>query len=76
MNVPRSDVGVGVLNGIMYAVGGHNGAVDFNFVEAYNPSTNTWTLLSNMNKLRSYPGNLIYKKLQIFKKIKFKKCFM
>src|SRR5579863_2703346 len=33
----------GVVNGILYAVGGSNGAVMFNAVEAYDPSTDSWT---------------------------------
>lgn len=53
----RCGVGIGVLNGVMYAIGGFNEDLDLKCVEAYYPSSNTWALLSNMNFCRSGPGN-------------------
>jgi len=52
----RMDVGVGVLDGIIYAVGGNDGYTDLNSVEAYSPSTNAWTLVASMHKKRRKPG--------------------
>jgi N-acetylneuraminic acid mutarotase len=54
MPTPRADLGVGVANGILYAVGGNN--LD-NFsgmatVEAYDPSTDTWTSKTSMPTAR------------------------
>ncbi len=41
MPTPRASFGVGVINGVLYAVGGwQSGPVGA--VEAYNPATNTW----------------------------------
>ncbi len=48
MPSPRVDLGVGVINGILYAVGGAccnpgHGSRVLGTVEAYDPSTNSWT---------------------------------
>jgi N-acetylneuraminic acid mutarotase len=50
MPTARNRFGAGVVNGILYAVGGenlgtHNG---LNVVEAYNPTTNTWATMAPM----------------------------
>jgi hypothetical protein len=37
-------LGAGVVNGILYAVGGAQGGGDLNTLEAYDPTTDTWTL--------------------------------
>jgi len=42
MPTARSALAVGVVNGILYAIGGQNGAGVLNTNEAYNPATNTW----------------------------------
>lgn len=48
MPTPRSMLGVGVVNGIIYAVGGASGAQQYRIVEAYNPATDSWTKKSDM----------------------------
>lgn len=57
MPTPRIGVRVGVANGIVYAVGGHNGApgsyVATATVEAYDPVTDTWTTMAPMPERRS-----------------------
>lgn len=58
LNECHCDAGVGVLNGVIYVVGGSNGHNNLNSVEAYNQSSNTWTLVSKMHKIRRYVGNL------------------
>ncbi|KAI0980367.1 hypothetical protein GJ496_011875 [Pomphorhynchus laevis] len=40
----RCGVGVGVLNNILYAVGGHDGVHYLNTVERYDAKTNIWSL--------------------------------
>jgi len=55
MRVPRSAIGVGVLNGVLYAVGGHNGIM-LRGVEAYSPSTGVWTSIPDMHYRRSNAG--------------------
>ncbi len=47
----RSGLGVSVVNGLLYAVGGHNTSVvgqAFATVEAYEPTTNAWTTKAPM----------------------------
>jgi len=66
MPTQRQELGVGVINGILYAVGGlHDcnctvngrpGIFAVNTVEAYNPSTNTWTTKSSMPSPRRQLG--------------------
>jgi N-acetylneuraminic acid mutarotase len=43
MPTARAFVGVGVINGIVYAAGGRSSIGYVNTLEAYDPSTNTWT---------------------------------
>ena len=38
--IPRSGAGVGVLNGLLYSVGGHDGPLVRKSVECFNPDTN------------------------------------
>ena len=52
----RSSVGVGVLDGLLYAVGGYNGQTTVNTVERYNPRTEEWTMISEMTAARSMLG--------------------
>lgn len=49
MSASRDQLAVGVVNGILYAIGGENGGVFTNKVEAYNPMTDTWTNVSPLN---------------------------
>ena len=53
MQMRRSNFGVGVVNGILYAMGGNdnNRGVDAT-LEAYNPATNTWTTKAPMPTAR------------------------
>lgn len=52
----RSSVGVGVLDGLLYAVGGYNGQTTVNTVERYHPRTEEWTMISEMTTARSMLG--------------------
>ena len=49
----RGGVGVAALNGYLYAVGGNDGTTSLLTVERYNPHTNKWTLVANMNRRRA-----------------------
>ncbi len=53
-NVARS--GVGVCNGILYAVGGHDGPLVRNSVDAYNPEKNIWYPVADMACCRRNAG--------------------
>jgi len=66
MSVNRNGFGIGVLDGVMYAIGGINGTVVHKSVEIYRPSTGVWTPIANMHLSRHDPGSCL-------KKIRFKK---
>lgn len=57
MNLSRCFFGIGVLNGVMYVVGGCDGYQDHSSIEAYNPSSDTWTYVCDMPTVRKNPGN-------------------
>jgi len=49
MPTPRADLGLGVINGVLYAVGGNNGDnAGLTTVEAYDPASDTWTTKASM----------------------------
>lgn len=52
MTTARSTVGVAVLNGRLYAVGGRDGLSCLNSMECYDPHTNKWTATCPMLKRR------------------------
>ena len=52
MTTARSTVGVAVLNGRLYAVGGRDGSACLSSVECYDPHTNKWTVTCPMIKRR------------------------
>ena len=56
MSARRSGAGVGVLNGVLYSVGGHDGPLVRKSVECYNPDRNEWTTVSEMNFQRRNAG--------------------
>ena len=56
MHLKRSGAGVGVLNGILYAVGGHDGPSIRKSVEAYDSTTNLWKYVAEMNICRRNAG--------------------
>ncbi|KAM3831748.1 kelch-like protein 2 isoform 2-T2 [Vipera latastei] len=67
MNTRRSSVGVGVIGGMLYAVGGYDGASRqcLSTVECYNYNTNQWAYVADMSTRRSGAGvgvlnNLLY----------------
>ncbi|TNN42452.1 Kelch-like protein 18 [Liparis tanakae] len=52
MRTARSRVGVAVINGLLYAIGGYDGQSRLSTVEVYNPETDSWTRVSSMNSQR------------------------
>ncbi|PVD35896.1 hypothetical protein C0Q70_02865 [Pomacea canaliculata] len=56
MNTTRSRVGVAVLNGRLYAIGGYNGVDRLNTVESFEPSIRKWKKVASMNCKRSALG--------------------
>ncbi len=65
MKLPRQGPAAGVLNGILYVMGGTSGSGAYQFVESYDPSTNTWTTRDSMSTTRAFgaaaaAGGLLY----------------
>ncbi|XP_014677415.1 PREDICTED: kelch-like protein 3 [Priapulus caudatus] len=58
MSTRRSSVGVGVVNGLLYAVGGYDGVSRqcLPSVECYHPALNKWTHVVEMSARRSGAG--------------------
>lgn len=72
MSARRSGAGVGVLDGILYAVGGHDGPLVRKSVEAFNPETNQWTPVSDMALCRRNAGRrLLFNTFSSFYHINF-----
>ena len=53
MPTARYTLGVGVVDGIIYAIGGANGTAASTYVEAYDPVTNSWTTKTSMPTARN-----------------------
>ncbi len=45
-----------MLDGLLYAVGGHDGPLVRKSVEVYNPETNMWTMIADMHLCRRNAG--------------------
>jgi len=56
MRERRCAMGVGVIDDVLYAVGGHNGLISLKSVEAYRPSTGVWTTIPEMHYPRCNAG--------------------
>ncbi|MEE6467543.1 hypothetical protein FKM82_007301 [Ascaphus truei] len=54
MTTARSRVGVAVVNGLLYAIGGYDGQSRLSTVEVYNPEVDTWTKVGSMNSKRRW----------------------
>ena len=52
----RSSLGVCILDGFLYALGGYNGQTTLNSVEKFNPLTQEWSMVTAMNTRRSMLG--------------------
>lgn len=48
--------GVGVLKGLLYAVGGHDGPLVRKSCEVYDPASNSWRQVADMNMCRRNAG--------------------
>ena len=53
MKTCRRGVGVAILNGYLYAVGGSDGIHALKLAEKYDPTCDTWTQVADMNENRS-----------------------
>lgn len=51
--------GVGVLKGLLYAVGGHDGPLVRKSCEVYDPASNSWRQVADMNMCRRNAGKTV-----------------
>lgn len=56
MDARRSTLGVAVLNGCIYAVGGFDGSTGLNTAEMFDPQTGKWRQIGTMSTRRSSVG--------------------
>ncbi|CAF0836199.1 unnamed protein product [Brachionus calyciflorus] len=63
MSVPRSRAGVGVIDGLIYAVGGANSCTCHKSVERYHSQENRWEPVASMNMARIGLGCAVVNRL-------------
>ncbi|XP_048345850.1 kelch-like ECH-associated protein 1 [Sphaerodactylus townsendi] len=63
MSVPRNRIGVGVIDGLIYAVGGSHGCIHHNSVERYDPEREEWQLVAPMLTRRIGVGVAVLNRL-------------
>uniref|UniRef100_A0A4W2H114 Kelch-like ECH-associated protein 1 n=1 Tax=Bos indicus x Bos taurus TaxID=30522 RepID=A0A4W2H114_BOBOX len=63
MSVPRNRIGVGVIDGHIYAVGGSHGCIHHNSVERYEPEGDEWHLVAPMLTRRIGVGVAVLNRL-------------
>ncbi|XP_069566697.1 kelch-like ECH-associated protein 1A isoform X1 [Brachyistius frenatus] len=56
LNIPRNRVGVDVVDGCIYAVGGSQGSIHHNTVERWDPESNRWSFVCPMSVARLGAG--------------------
>lgn len=52
----RSSLGISILDGFLFAVGGYNGQTTVNTVERFSPRTQEWSMITDMSTERSMLG--------------------
>jgi len=57
MSVRRYNFGVGVLDGVIYAIGGQNELDFFKSAEKYKPGDGVWSPIADMHLRRDRPGD-------------------
>lgn len=63
LQVPRNRVGVAVLDGLLYAVGGSCGSTQHYSVERYDPAEDKWTYVASMARARIGVGVAVQRRL-------------
>ena len=64
MSVCRSGHGVGVVNGCLYALGGHDGVSYRNKVEYFDPQVGEWTLVGAQTRVLVLSPSLLLNHLK------------
>ncbi|XP_059048390.1 kelch-like ECH-associated protein 1B isoform X1 [Achroia grisella] len=63
MSTPRHRVGVAVMDGLLYAVGGSSGSEYHKSVECYDPERDSWTTVASMRSARLGVGVAVVNRL-------------
>ncbi|XP_077981153.1 kelch-like ECH-associated protein 1 [Glandiceps talaboti] len=63
MNFRRNRVGVGIIDGLLYAVGGSQGCQHHNSVERYDPNQDKWSQVASMHARRIGVGCAVVNRL-------------
>ncbi|CAG9785222.1 unnamed protein product [Diatraea saccharalis] len=63
MSTPRHRVGVAVMDGLLYAVGGSSGSEYHKSVECYDPERDTWSSVASMGSARLGVGVAVVNRL-------------
>ncbi|XP_049275204.1 kelch-like ECH-associated protein 1 isoform X2 [Rhipicephalus sanguineus] len=63
LQVPRNRVGVAVLDGLLYAVGGSCGTTQHYSVERYDPAEDKWSYVASMARARIGVGVAVQRRL-------------
>jgi len=82
MSTSRRYHGIGILDGVMYAIGGdsqeHSNSVYLKSVEAYTPTANVWSPIADMHLSRYNPSkynNYNLKKIFLMNLLKLNRIF-
>lgn len=59
-------IGVGVVDNILFAIGGHDGPLVRKSCEKYNAETDSWNSIADMTYRRRNAGNLLLLNFQWF----------
>ncbi|MFI5202052.1 MAG: kelch repeat-containing protein, partial [Candidatus Kapaibacterium sp.] len=54
--IGRDAFGTAVVNGLIYVIGGYNGATDINILQVFDPATNTWSTPQTTGKFTTRDG--------------------
>jgi N-acetylneuraminic acid mutarotase len=66
MHTPRSELGLAMLDGHVYAVGGWEGSSRLDSVERYDPDSNTWSSLASLKMAVTSPAVVAHEGTSIF----------
>ena len=65
MLTPRSELGLALIDGYIYACGGSNGEARLNSIERYSITDNKWTLVSlQIENIGHYSFHILFRLLQ------------
>lgn len=56
LSVCRNSVSIGVMDGVIYAIGGIDGSEKLKSVEVYRPSDGVWSFIADMHLCRNNSG--------------------